>query len=64
MESSKDESNIIIDSLPGIIVDRYRLTDFDCAPPLYIILTDLPFLYLCNSNDETDSFSIINGREG
>ncbi len=42
METSDDESNSTIDSFPGIIVNRYRLTFFDCNPPLYIIHTVLP----------------------
>ncbi len=41
MEASDDESSSTIDSSPGIIINRYRLTDFDCTPPLYIIHTAL-----------------------
>jgi len=41
METSDDESSGTIDSFPGIIVNRYRLTD--CTLPLYINPFLLPF---------------------
>jgi hypothetical protein len=41
VETSDDEPSSTIDSLPGIGVNRYRLTNFSCTPPLYITYTPI-----------------------
>jgi hypothetical protein len=58
METSDDESISTIDSFPGIIVHRYRLTDIGHAPPLYIIHTILPIFTFAMSSTKL-VFSLI-----
>lgn len=57
MKASDDESSSTIDFRSEIAVNRYRLTDFDCTPPLYISHTASTFFYFYIYIDVSDSFS-------
>jgi hypothetical protein len=60
---SDGESRRKIDSSPGVIVHRYRLTDIVHAPPLYIIHTLLP-IYTFASRSTKREVSLISHRRG